>query len=54
MQPTKQVHAEYQINKYQSYRYYKLNNKNANPPLAMKFAPRSLRQLERLVRPLAY
>jgi hypothetical protein len=40
MQPTKQVHADNQINKYQSYRYYKLNNKNVNPPQAMNFAPR--------------
>ena len=59
MHPTKQVHADNQLHKYQSYRYYKLNNKNTNPPPAMRNAPSSFRQLacarrlvgrERLVR----
>jgi hypothetical protein len=45
MHQTKQVHAKNQINKYKSYRYYKLINKNVDPPLAMNLVPCSFRQL---------
>jgi hypothetical protein len=40
MQPTKQVHADNQIYKHQSNRYYKLNSENGNPPQAMLNVPR--------------
>ena len=40
MHKTKQVHAENQINKYKSYRYYKLNSENENPPHAMLNVPK--------------